>query len=272
MNAKPLDLSTVCRQTREWCSQVSGIALKYYRNAPEYRRKHDDSVVTAADLEIQEWLLQTIHTTFPEHAALAEEQTPLLEDLRPVANQRYCWVIDPVDGTRNFFRGIPCFCISIGLLDRGHPVMGVIHDPLIGQAYYGWQGGGAWLGDDRLEVNSADWNFDSLVGIPTGRREMLPQIIYTEWLKLAVLRNHGSSALHLAYVAAGALDGCYAKKTRLWDIAAGALLVWEAGGSCTGPLGELLFPIQPEKYQGEKMAHLAGGPTIHQNLLTSLRG
>ena len=173
------------------------------------------------------------------------------------------WVVDPLDGTTNFLHGFPAVAVSIALVEDGRPVVGVVHAPFLSQTWTAVRGGGAWLGRDRLAVSERDPDRAVLgTGFPFRRKELLPR--YLEVLRGALerfedLRRPGAAALDLAWVAGGVFDGFFELGLAAWDVAAGGLLIEEAGGvvtDWTGGNGWLGGDI------------LAGSASVHAGLLS----
>ena len=230
--------------------------------------KADRSWVTDVDHAVQALILGALAERFPDHAVVAEE-TLAEPDLHADASEaKYCWVIDPIDGTRNYVRGFPVFSTSVGVLCEGEPVAGVVYDPLTDRTYSATRGGGACLNGKRIVVREEGQQFDTMVGVPSDRRKPIPEAV-SAWRKTMVLRCMGSSALNLAMVAAGCLDAAYAQETRIWDVAAGALLVQEAGGVLTDLKGRSVFPFDAATYDGSETPFLAAGAKLHGELITS---
>ena len=206
------------------------LALEYFHRA-HVTSKPDGSLVTDADLAIQERLAAEIARAFPDDAIIGEE-AGLSTGPR---HALYRWVLDPVDGTNNFARGLPGFSVSIGVLRNGQPFAGAVYDPITRWLFAACAGRGAWLNDRRLRVSGRRAMIEMLfaTGIPFGGRPELPgalREIAALTPQTAGIRRMGSAALDLAYVAAGRLDGYWERRIRPWDCAAGLLLVREAGG------------------------------------------
>ena len=242
------------------------IALDYFERA-EVTWKADDSMVTEADLAIESWLEDEIAGAFPADGILGEEGTSKSR-LRPGA--RFVWVIDPVDGTNNFGRGIPGFAISVGVLRDGMPYAGAVYDPLSSQLYTACAGHGAWLNGRRLQVAPAVLSSRSLFSIRSPFAGEAPGYV-RDWLARYRLRRFGSTALQLCYVAAGALAFVHDHRASLWDIAGAAAVLEEAGAVLTAADGGTLFPVDPPTYGGEPIAFLAGDPTGHRGSLDDIR-
>jgi len=242
------------------------IALDYFERA-EVTWKADDSMVTEADLAIESWLEDEIAGAFPADGILGEEGTSNSR-LRPGA--RFVWVIDPVDGTNNFGRGIPGFAISVGVLRDGMPYAGAVYDPVSSQLYTACAGHGAWLNGRRLVVAPAVLSSRSLFSIRSPFAGEAPGYVL-EWLTRYRLRRFGSTALQLCYVAAGALAFVHDHRASLWDIAGAAAVLGEAGAVLTAADGGALFPVDPHANGGEPIAFLAGDPTGHRASLEDIR-
>ncbi|MCE5231726.1 MAG: inositol monophosphatase family protein [Mizugakiibacter sp.] len=173
-------------------------------------------------------IIRELKRAYPGHAILAEESGA-------TGSGKLTWVIDPLDGTHNYLRGLPHFCVSIGMLDRGEPVYGVIYDPLRGELFTASKGDGAFLNDRRLRIGTREGLGGALLatGFPfRQRRHLDAQLGMTRALlqEAEDIRRTGSAALDLAYVAANRLDGYFEIGLKPWDLAAGCLLVREAGG------------------------------------------
>lgn len=235
-----------------------------------FTRKPDNSFVTAIDHEIQERIVTAIEKQFPGHAIVAEEGAASAATPPDLASPQYCWVIDPLDGTRNFVAGFPSFATSIGVLDQGRPVMGVIFDHCLGRLYSGVRGEGAFVDGQPMRMEQPPAGTDLLVGVPSSK-DRLTVAVSQRWAgtKGLISRNLGSTALHLALVAAGGLSACFCKQSKIWDIAAGMVLIAEAGGVVTDPFGRdpLPFDALPGS---EDFPLLAATPTAHRKLVESI--
>jgi myo-inositol-1(or 4)-monophosphatase len=196
-------------------------------------RKGPADFVTAADIQAEKVLREELARARPTHGFLLEEGGAVAGS---DASRR--WIVDPLDGTLNFLHGIPHFAISIGLEHDGEIVAGVVYDPLRDEMFHAEKGAGAFLNDRRMRVSSRSKLQDSVIatGIPwhgrKGHPEYLGQLAAVMGA-CAGVRRHGAAALDLAYVAAGRYDGFWEPALSPWDIAAGLLLVREAGGYVT---------------------------------------
>ncbi len=196
-------------------------------------RKGPADFVTAADIHAEKVLRAELGRARPTHGFLLEESGVVAGS---DASRR--WIVDPLDGTLNFLHGIPHFAISIGLEHDGEIVAGVVYDPLRDELFHAEKGAGAFLNNRRMRVSSRSKIADAVIatGIPwhghDGHPEYLDQLA-TVMKACAGVRRSGSAALDLAYLAAGRYDGYWEPALSLWDIAAGTLLVREAGGYVT---------------------------------------
>lgn len=237
----------------------------------EVSHKSDKSIVTDVDIEIEKRLIERLAATFPEHAVLGEERYGQRESIQNSAVARYTWVIDPIDGTRNYVAGFPCFSTSIGILDRGQPVVGVVFEHNLSTLYTAVAHEGAFRNGQPMHVNNRPDGTDLLVGAPS-TKDPLTVSVLTRWLATPgiVYRNLGSTAVQLALVGAGALSATFAKRCKIWDVAAGALIVQEAGGRFTDPRGRPITPFDLTHDPGDDLPFLAAAPQAHEQLLASI--
>jgi myo-inositol-1(or 4)-monophosphatase len=197
-------------------------------------------LVTEIDLQIEREFRQTIAERFPGHVVLGEEFESSGDR---EATPPFCWVFDPVDGTTNYAHGLPIFCSSLALEIDGELAVGAIYDPTRRELFTAERGHGAWLNGRPLKVSAAATLIDSLLvtgfhyGIQRDPEDLVS--LFREFITRArAVRRLGSAALDLAYVAAGRFDGYWESKIQPWDVAAGALIVTEAGGRVTTAAGE----------------------------------
>lgn len=192
-------------------------------------RKGLGDFVSTADHRAEKILIQELTKARPGYSFLLEE-TGAIEGTDP----EHCWIVDPLDGTLNFLHGIPQFCVSVGLKKGREIIAGVIYNPILDELYWTEKGKGTYLNQRRLRVSGRRHLDEALLAIGTAYRHQTdPNAVnYTGRLagKVAGMRRFGSAALDLAYVAAGKLDGCFATNLKSWDLAAGILMVKEAGG------------------------------------------
>jgi myo-inositol-1(or 4)-monophosphatase len=193
-------------------------------------KQHND-FVTDVDQASEQAIVETLLKAYPDHAILGEESGPSknLND-----ESEFVWIIDPIDGTTNFMHGYPNYCISIALQQRGVITQGLVYDPVRNDLFTATKGAGAYLNDKRIRVRNHDRIGKALL---TSGHGADPRAL-AEYLRMYEVvasrchgvRSSGSAALELANVAAGRSDGYFEKGLQTWDIAAGALLVTEAGG------------------------------------------
>jgi myo-inositol-1(or 4)-monophosphatase len=218
--------------------------------------------VTVADTESQKAILEVLRQRFPEHHVLSEEgvsETP----------KGYRWVVDPLDGTTNFIHGFPMFCVSVALELDGQAVVGVVYDPVRDELFSALRGQGAWLNGRPIRVSSLGAGQRALLatGFPFRMKELIGpylEVFREVFLQVGDLRRAGSAALDLAYVAAGRLEGFFELGLKAWDVAAGGLLVKEAGGLCTDLSGG-------PRYTETGNIIAANGQDLHALLLRHLK-
>jgi len=195
--------------------------------------------VSEVDRAAEAAIVDTLHAAYPDHAILAEEGTSRDKN----ANADYTWIIDPLDGTTNFLHGFPQYCVSIALSHKGTITQGVIYDPVRNDLFTASRGRGAFLNDRRIRVSKRQHLRDCLIGTGFPFRDGTNLDTYLAMMRsmtqqAAGLRRPGAAALDLAYVAAGYYDGFFEIGLNPWDVAAGSLLVLEAGGLIGDLAGE----------------------------------
>jgi myo-inositol-1(or 4)-monophosphatase len=232
-------------------------------------RKADDSPVTEADHLAQATILAELSRRYPDHAVLVEEVVQNPERHANVSRSEYCWVVDPIDGTRNFCRGVNMYAVSIGVLHQGRPVVGAVYDATRDGVFSAIVGEGARLDDQPLRLIDRAVSSDTTIALSSFRRRPVTPAVKA-WMDRYLFRNVGAVALQLSWVAAGLIDATYSHECKLWDMAAAALIIAESGGMATRPDGGSLWPIEPTAYAGEDVPILAGTPTMHRQLLESL--
>lgn len=249
----------------EWARQVGALARERMGNVVT-SQKADRSLVTDVDHAVQDMLLDRIAREFPADAAITEETQQSPNRHASVAAAKRCWIIDPIDGTRNYARGVPIFTTAIALMEAGSPVVGVIHNPMTGSMYSASLGGGTWMDGARVRAADDPMPGGTLIAVPSARRGPLPEVLH-RWMDRMVLRNTGSTALHLALVGCGAVDAAYSDDCRLWDVAAGAIIVTEGGAVFTSPQGRPQFPMDLSVYKDQDVAFIAAGPKLAAQML-----
>ena len=187
--------------------------------------------VSEVDRAAEAAIVETLRAAYPGHAILAEEGTA--KGLNAAAE--YVWIIDPLDGTTNFLHGFPQYCVSIALQHRGQITQGVVYDPVRNDLFTATRGRGAFLNDRRIRVSRRQHLKDCLVGTGFPYRsephlDAYLKMMRAMMIEAAGIRRPGAAALDLAYVAAGCYDGFWEMGLNPWDVAAGSLLIVEAGG------------------------------------------
>jgi len=247
-------------------AQVGGRMAAERLGQARASRKADRSWVTDVDLAVQAAIVEGVRARFPDHAVLAEEDADGAAGAPPPERVEYCWVIDPIDGTRNYVRAVPVFSTAVAVLRNGRPIAAATCDPLTGRMYTATRGAGARLDGQPMTVADRPQHADTMIGVPSERRVPIPEPV-RRWGETMVLRCTGSTALHLGLVAAGSLDAAYAMDTRIWDIAGGVLMIQEAGGRVTDLTGRPIFPIDLSANPRRRLPFLAAGPELHGRLL-----
>ena len=200
-------------------------------------RKQRNDFVTEVDKAAEAAIVETLVGAYPNHAVLAEESghTPARGVDVPPHEAEFVWIVDPLDGTTNFIHGLPQYGISIALMERGTVTQAVVYDPARDELFTATRGRGAYLNDRRIRVSARAKLDEALVGTGFPYREIDDLDLYLRILKrvmenTAAVRRPGAAALDLAYVAAGRYDAFFEAGLSPWDVAAGSLLVTEAGG------------------------------------------
>ena len=225
--------------------------------------KRSNDYVSEIDHKAEQAIIEILLEAYPKHAILAEESgaTGIADDTE------YQWIIDPLDGTTNFLHGFPQYAVSIALLHRGQLSQAVIYDPVRNDLYTASRGRGAFLNERRIRVSKRDKLQDALIGTGFPYRDFTHLDAYTAMFrdlvqKTSGLRRPGSAALDLAWLAAGNTDGFFEIGLNPWDIAAGCLLILEAGGLVSDFAGN-------ENYL-ESGNVVAGNPKVFVQLLQTI--
>lgn len=238
---------------------VACVAAKYgaaeleaWRTKFTVTEKARADLVTEADVASQNAVKAYLLKAFPSHHFLGEEEsvgkTP--QDVRPAPGAPPTWVVDPLDGTANYVHDIPAYCVSIGLVIDGDPVVGVIYDPRQNELFAAAKGLGAFLNGRPIKVSQATSLNDGMLatGFPSNYDKQVRNL--AAWDRMSPhcqgLRRTGSTAINLAYVACGRFDGYWAYDNYPWDLAGGAVLVTEAGGSLSTVDGKPFDCFRPD--------------------------
>ena len=219
--------------------------------------------VSRADIAAEQIVRDTLMEARPNYGWVGEESEPV-EGKDPTRR----WIVDPLDGTTNFLHGMPHWCVSIALEHKGEIVSAVIYDPAKDEMFVAEKGQGAWLNDTRMRVSDRSRMIESVfaTGLPNGGRGELPATL-KELARLlpatAGVRRWGAAALDLAYVAAGRFDGFWERGLNIWDVAAGVLIVREAGG--------FVEALEPDQSPLESRNLIAGNANIFETFAKTVR-
>jgi len=244
----------------EVAREAGSVLLAEFDRPQKIGYKGEVDLVTEADRRSEQAIVTRLRSHFPKHAIVAEEGGR--SDAAAGGTLRYCWYVDPLDGTTNFAHGYPCFAVSIGLTEGDDPLAGVVYNPINGELFTATKGEGAFLNRKKIQVSSVERLGTSLLatGFPSIKRVQNPNIHYY-WeftLRSHGVRRDGSAALDLAALACGRFDGFWEFGLKPWDTAAGVLLVREAGGIATD------FAGRPYKLGGPEL--LASNRHIHAEM------
>jgi myo-inositol-1(or 4)-monophosphatase len=219
----------------EIAREAGALVVNYLERRVPFETKGEFDLVTAADRASEKLIVERLRSYFPAHAIMAEEGGGVEN------SSEYQWFVDPLDGTTNFAHSFPFFNVTLGLAHAGELVAGVVYDPVRQEMFTAERGAGAYLNNRRIHVSAAKQVSDSLAstGFPSRKRHHNINIHFYYQLAMAShgVRRTGSAALDLAYVAAGRLDFFWEFGLKPWDMAAGCLLVQEAGGRATDMRG-----------------------------------
>jgi myo-inositol-1(or 4)-monophosphatase len=225
------------------------------------RKKHYSDLVTEIDKKSEAKIIEVIHSHFPEHNVLSEECGNMNME------SDHVWIVDPIDGTVNYAHSVPIFCISIALEIKKEVKLGLIYNPVSGEMFFAEKGKGAYLGEKKITVSNVSSLKDGLLvtGFPYGAWENIDHCIdhFNNFIKFGLpIRRLGSAALDLCYVACGRFEGFWEVSLNPWDVAAGYLILNEAGGKLTDFTGN--------KYSIYNKQILATNGKIHNEMLDVL--
>jgi len=240
----------------ETAREAGDILLAEFDRPVKISYKGEVDIVTQADKRSEQAIVSRLRTHFPKHSIVAEEGGG------SESESPFRWHVDPLDGTTNFAHGYPCFCVSLGLEEAGELSVGVIYQPVSGELFTAAKGEGAYLNQKKIEVSGIEKLATSLLctGFPSVKRSQNPNIHYY-WdftLRSHGVRRDGSAAMDLAAVACGRFEGFWEFGLHTWDVAAGVLLVREAGGTVTR------FDGQPYRLGDREL--LASNSRVHEEM------
>jgi len=222
----------VCRLAREVGDFIRTESRSFSSSSIEIKGHND--LVSYVDKTAEQKIVDQLKQLLPAAGFITEEKT-VMQDSSKDKTGSYLWIIDPLDGTTNFIHGIPCYCISIALMQDNRLVIGVIYEINTDECFYAFENGGAFLNGNRISVSPINKLKDSLLatGFPYSNYSRMKEYMQVfEYLMHHThgLRRLGSAAVDLAYVACGRFEGFYEYGLNSWDVAAGACIVKEAGG------------------------------------------
>lgn len=260
MNTPVIEYESICLKM----CKLGKTAGEYIRKqgtllrSEQIEEKGDHDYVTYVDKTAERMLVEGLRKLLPEAGFITEENTD------STRGELFNWIIDPLDGTTNFIHRVPVFCVSIALMEKEEIVAGVIYEINMDECFYAWKGGRSRLNGNLIEVSSrADFNTSLIAtGFPYydyGKLDAYLQVFREMMKATAGLRRLGSAAADMAYTAAGRFEGFYEYGLHPWDIAAGIIIVKQAGGTVTDFKGgnNALF--------GKEL--VCGNPQIHQKML-----
>lgn len=228
-----MNLENVCRNVIDIATEVGKFIQKEAKNftLSQIEHKGINDLVSYVDREAERMLVEQLKELVHESGFITEEN----EKYKKLTDQPYHWVIDPLDGTTNFMHGLPIYAISIALMDHERVLLGLVYELNRDEVFYAVQGKGAYLNHQRMHVSGVEHLRDGLLATGFPYRDFAQVPAYLEIIRELLQKSHGvrrigSASVDLAYVAAGRFEGFFEYNLNPWDVAAGALLVEEAGG------------------------------------------
>jgi myo-inositol-1(or 4)-monophosphatase len=256
-------LDEFLRFTIDLARDAGAILRERFGQPHEIHYKGAIDVVTEADRAAEALIADRLRQVYVEHDLLGEEGSR-----GTATDSAYRWVIDPLDGTTNFAHGLPTFAVSIALEERGQPIVGVVYDPMRDEVFAARRGGGATCNGEPVRVSTVDRPIGALTVTGFSYDFAIREQQAGTWrrflTRVQAIRQTGSSALNLAYIAAGRLDGYWEWGILPWDVAAGALLVTEAGGAVTDMRGGA--------FRSDDREIVASNGLLHGDMLAIING
>jgi myo-inositol-1(or 4)-monophosphatase len=234
----------------EEAARAAGTVLRAYAGKIRWREKGKHDLVTEADLAAQEKIFTLLRAAHPDHDLLGEEDHNAIDSASGASQSPFRWVVDPLDGTANYVHGLPNYAVSIALEHWGETVCGVVYDPVADECFAAARGEGATLNGETLRTSDCQSLDTAMIAAsfsPNVQRNSPEVARFVEVLhSCQSVRRLGSAALNLCYVGCGRLDGYWATSIKRWDIAAGMLVLLEAGGVITSLEGTPVDLGRPE--------------------------
>ena len=235
--------------------------------------KGEDELVTQADAQCQKIIIDRIKESYPDHGFIAEEGSGgKLFKQAPRGDEPVWWIIDPIDGTNNFAHGMLLFVVSVAAVYKGSPIAGVIFEPATESMYTAVKDGETQLNGRRIQTGEEALDKISSVGLDSHlncSEETIPGWA-CKIIDRTRFRNLGTTALQLAYVAKGSMVATITDTPKIWDIAAGALIVESAGGIVTNWRAEKIFPFDIDNYEGGTFQTIASNKKTHAEIISLL--
>ncbi|PWU19398.1 MAG: inositol monophosphatase [Bdellovibrio sp.] len=260
------DLKQLTYQAIKACRQGRDILLHYSGRLKQVTEKFQAGLVSEADQESESAIKSFLRAEFPDFDFLGEESAGVHpQEFSPSSKPR--WILDPLDGTTNYVHGLPVYAVSLGLELQGEVYVGVVEAPALHEVYTAWKGGGAFCNGQPLKVSNSSELSRALLAtgfISDFEDQLEEQLkIFSLLVRRARgIRRAGAAAMDLAWVARGVFDGYWERNLKPWDLAAGLLLVQEAGGRVTSYRGVPCTPYAKSV--------VAGNPTINQAIVTAI--
>ncbi len=250
------ELQELCENVTQLTQEVGDFIRgerKHFKQSSVEKKGHND-LVSYVDKTAEQMLVNGLSELLPGSGFITEEKTS------SVKGQVYNWIIDPLDGTTNFIHGLPCFCISIGLLKGESLVLGVVHELNLDECFYAWENGGAYMNGDKISVSPEKRLGEGLIATGFPYHDYDRMVPYMEVFDYCMRNTHGlrrlgSAAADLAYVACGRFEAFYEYGLNAWDVAGGIVLVKEAGGTISDFSGGTNFLFGKEILSSNSGVH-----------------
>lgn len=240
--------------------EAGKIVLRHYGNVGKLKFKAPRSIVTKADLQADKAIINSIKKEFPKHNFLTEESG------RIRTGSQYTWIVDPIDGTTNFVSGIPYFAVCIGLAKDNEVIMGVVYNPCTDEMFFAEKGKGSYLNNKKIKVSNENKLADAMLTFSLPNRISLSKktfrLLARSYGTFRGVRNIGSAALNICYLASGNYDLYFSLSLRAWDVAAAKLIVEEAGGKITN--------LSNKKWKLDDYSFVASNKKLHNRFIKLL--
>ncbi len=264
------DLSMM-QETAEVAARLAGQRAMEESSYIKVAVKSPDQLVTQADTICQKLIIDRIKETYPDDGFIGEEgANGQMFKQPPRGSKKIWWVIDPIDGTTNFAKGMLLFTVSIAAIYEGEPVVGVIYEPATDSMFTAVKNEEARLNNRRIVVTEEGFDRFTSVGTDSYFDGGVPKWVIT-LMEKARLRTLGSSCLQMAYLAKGSLIGVVFVRPKIWDIAAGVRICESAGAKVTDWKGNKIFPLDLDKYEGAEFQTLGANKKVYNEMLNLLK-